>query len=49
MDPKLTILFILIGGILALSHVDIEQRIVRVRRQRAIKRWRQFVPTWRKP
>ena len=46
MDPKLTILFILIGGILALSHAD--QTVTRVRRQRVIKRWRQFVPAWRK-
>ncbi|MFN3656488.1 MAG: hypothetical protein ACK4UO_04430 [Pseudolabrys sp.] len=39
MDLKLTILFVLIGVILGLSHLDALSR-----HQRLLKRWRQFVP-----
>jgi hypothetical protein len=41
MDPKLTILFVLIGTIVALSHLG-AGGFARLRR------WRQFVPGWRR-
>jgi len=47
MDPKLTILFLLIGGIVALSHLN-EENTQRVRRQLLARRWRNFVPGQRK-
>jgi hypothetical protein len=47
MDPKLTILFLLIGGIVALSHLN-EENMHRVRRQLLARRWRHFVPGQRK-
>jgi len=43
MDPKLTILFILIGAVIGLSHLG-EENLGRVRRQFADRRWREFVP-----
>ena len=47
MDPKLTLLFLLISGIIALSHLD-DENLARVRRQLIIRRWREFVPGRRK-
>jgi hypothetical protein len=47
MDPKLTILFVLIGTIVALSHVS-EGGFGRLRRASVNRRWRQFVPGWRR-
>jgi len=47
MDPKLTILFMLIGCIIGLSHLA-EGTFGRVRRQIQLERWRQFVPGWRR-
>jgi len=47
MDPKLTILFVLIGTIVALSHAS-EGGFARMRRVGVSLRWRQFVPGWRR-
>ncbi len=47
MDPKLTILFLLIGGIIGLSHLD-DESLTRMRRQFVARRWRDFVPGRRK-
>ena len=41
MDPKLTLLFLLIGAIIGLSHLN-EDNLVRMRRQLVVRRWRQF-------
>jgi hypothetical protein len=47
MDPKLTILFLLIGTVIALSHFG-EGKLDRVRRQLVSLRWREFMPGWRR-
>ena len=47
MDPKLGILFILIGAIIALSHLT-EENLGRMRRQFMDRRWREFVPLRRR-
>ena len=47
MDPKLTILFLLIGVVIALSNLS-DDRLARLRRQIAWRRWREFVPGRRK-
>ena len=47
MDPKLTILFLLIGGIIGLSHLD-DESLTRMRRQFVARHWRDFVPGRRK-
>ncbi len=47
MDPKLTLLFLLIGGIIGLSHLT-DENVDRVRRQLVIRRWREFMPGRRK-
>jgi hypothetical protein len=47
MDPKLTILFLLIGCVVGLSHLN-EENLGRMRRQFVASRWRQFVPMRRK-
>jgi hypothetical protein len=47
MDPKLTILFVLISTIVVLSHLN-DDRLARMRRQLVNRRWREFVPGWRK-
>ncbi len=47
MDPKLAILFLLISSIVALSHLD-DDNLARMRRQFVSRRWREFVPGWRK-
>jgi hypothetical protein len=44
MDPKLAILFLLIGTVIGLSHLG----DVRAGRVRSIRRWREFVPGRRK-
>jgi hypothetical protein len=46
MDAKLTILFLLIGTVIALSHLG-EGKPGRVRRQLDSIRWRAFMPGWR--
>jgi hypothetical protein len=45
MDPKLTMLFMLIGVIVGLSHVS-ERRAAE--RQPVSRIWRRFVPAWRR-
>ncbi len=45
MDPKLAMLFMLIGVIVALSYMS-ERR--QAPRQRAARIWRRFVPAWRR-
>jgi hypothetical protein len=47
MDPKLTILFVLIGTIVTLSRVS-EGGFDRMRRAAVGRRWRQFVPGLRR-
>ncbi len=47
MDPKLTILFLLIGSIIGLSHLN-DDNLARMRRQVIVRRLREFVPGWRK-
>jgi hypothetical protein len=47
MDPKLTLLFVLIGAVVVLSHLT-EENLSRVRRQLFDPRWRQFVRISRK-
>ncbi len=47
MDPKLTLLFLLIGSIIGLSHLN-DDKLARVRLQLVIRRWREFVPGRRK-
>ena len=43
MDPKLTILFVLIGTIIAVSHFS-EGKLDRMRQQLGAGRWREFMP-----
>ncbi|MGH6663700.1 MAG: hypothetical protein ACREB2_02190 [Pseudolabrys sp.] len=47
MDPKLTLLFLLISSVVGLSHLS-DDRLARMRRQLAGGRWREFVPRRRK-
>ncbi|MDO8878760.1 MAG: hypothetical protein Q8M24_10320 [Pseudolabrys sp.] len=46
MDTKLTILFVLIAFIIALSHLG--GSTGRVRRLLPIRRWRNLMPGWRR-
>ncbi|HZQ14510.1 MAG TPA: hypothetical protein VFB31_17035 [Pseudolabrys sp.] len=47
MDPKLTLLFMLIGAVVVLSHLT-DENLTRMRRQLVDRRWRQFVRLPRK-
>ena len=47
MDPKLTLLFVLISGVIALSHLN-EENLQRMRRQLLVRHWREFMPGRRK-
>jgi len=47
MDPKLTILVMLIGAIIALSHLN-EENLGRMRRQLVGRRWREMMPLRRR-
>lgn len=47
MDPKLTILFVLIACVIALSHLS-EENLGRMRRQFVNRNWREFVPSRRR-
>ena len=47
MDPKLTILLLLIGAVIALSHLT-EEKLGRMRRQFIKRRWRKIVPLRRR-
>ena len=47
MDPKLMILFLLIGCVIGLSHLN-EENLGRMRRQIVSRNWREFVPLRRR-
>ena len=47
MDPKLTMLFVLIGAVVALSHLT-DDNLTRLRQQLTDRRWRNFVRVSRK-
>jgi hypothetical protein len=47
MDPKLSILFLLIGTIVGLSHLS-RKNLTKTKSQFGGKRWRNIVPRWRK-
>ena len=47
MDPKLAILFMLIGTVIGLSHLS-DAHLTRMRRQLVRLRWRDFGPGRRK-
>ena len=47
MDPKLTILFLLIGCVIGLSHLN-EENMGRMRRQIVGRSWREFMPLRRR-
>jgi hypothetical protein len=47
MDPKLTILFMLIAAVIGLSHLS-DENLGRMRRQLVGRRWREFVPLRRR-
>ena len=47
MDPKLTLLFMLIAVVVALSHLT-EETVMRVRRRLNDRQWRHFVRLSRK-
>jgi hypothetical protein len=48
MDPKLTILLLLIGCVIGLSHLN-EENLGRMRRQLVSLRWREILPSRRRP
>ncbi|HEX3859636.1 MAG TPA: hypothetical protein VHV58_08545 [Pseudolabrys sp.] len=47
MDPKLTLLMLLIGTIIGLSHMS-EENLARLRQQMVRRPWREIVPGRRK-
>jgi hypothetical protein len=47
MDPKLTILFLLISAVIGLSHLN-DENLGRMRRQLVTRNWRELMPSWRK-
>jgi hypothetical protein len=47
MDPKLTILLMLIAAVIGLSHLN-DERLGQMRRQLVGRHWREFVPGRRK-
>lgn len=47
MDPKLTILIMLIGAVIVLSYLT-EENLGRMRRQFVDRRWRKMMPLRRK-
>jgi hypothetical protein len=47
MDAKLALLFVLISGVIALSHLTAEN-LDRLRRQLVARNWREFVPSRRR-
>jgi len=48
MNPKLTILFMLIGAVIGLSYLS-DERLDRMRRRFVSRRWRQLAPLRRRP
>lgn len=47
MDPKITLLLVLIGAIIALSYLN-DENLRRMRRQFLGRRWRQLMPLRRR-
>jgi hypothetical protein len=47
MDPKLTMIFLLFGVIIGLSHLSSEN-LTKLKREFGGRRWRTNVPRWRK-
>jgi hypothetical protein len=47
MDPKLTVLFVLIACVIGMSHLT-EENLGRMRRQLVDRSWREFVPSRRR-
>jgi len=47
MDPKLTMFFLLIGGIIGLSHFS-RETLTKMKSEFDGQRWRDIVPRWRK-
>lgn len=47
MDPKIAILFMLIGAVIALSHLG-DANPGRLRRQLIVRRWRGIMPSRRR-
>ena len=47
MDPKLTVLFVLIACVIGMSHLT-EENLGRMRRQLVNRSWREFVPSRRR-
>ncbi len=47
MDPKIGLLFLLIGTVIVLSHLS-DEKLGRVRRQLAGRRWREIMPRRRR-
>jgi hypothetical protein len=47
MDPKLTMLFLLIGTIIGLSHLS-RETLGKMKSEFESRRWRDIVPRWRK-
>ena len=47
MDPKLTVLFLLIGTIIGLSHLNYED-VTKKKRGFDGQGWRDLIPRWRK-
>ena len=47
MDPKITLLFMLIGSVIGLSRLN-DTNLDRVRRQFVGRQWREFMPRRRK-
>jgi len=46
MDPKLSMLFLLIGAVIGLSHFNYE-RLTKMKRWFDAQRWHDIVPRWR--
>jgi hypothetical protein len=47
MDPKIALLFILIGGVIGLSHLN-DESLGRLWRRLVARRWREFIPKRRR-
>jgi hypothetical protein len=47
MDPKLTMLFLLIGAVIVLSHFNYEN-LTKMKRGFDVQHWRDIVLRWRK-
>jgi hypothetical protein len=47
MDPKLTVLLMLFGAIIGLSHLG-DEKLGQMRRRIVVRRWRELVPSRRK-